>query len=646
MASPISFAGLGSGIDFGKITDALIQEASRPLQQLQAREATIQKKQLSVHAVNALVLGLRNTLDALIAPSNVSDLQAASSNAATATASITDSSAVQGSFNLNVTRLATAEVRSSAGFADPGAVPIGAGTLKLTVGSGATQSITITSANSSLNGVAKAINDAGLGVKALVVNTGAAGDPSKPYKLVLTSAATGAANTIAVDASGLDLNAISGSQALNLSSTPDVAAQDALFTLNGLSLTSASNTVTAVNGLSINLLAAGASTITVGPDTTGIKKNISGFVDAYNKIVSFINDQRTTKGSPLAGDSILRTVQEQLRKTLSGLTTTAGKFTSLADIGIGRDADGKLTLDNSKLDSALAGNLADVKALFQTGGASDTTGLAFSSATTATKAGTYTVSVTAQATKGTVTGTQTFSDGTVTLTNPETLTFTAAGKTVKVTLAAGRNLSQIISDINTALNQGGIRALASNDGAGKLKLTTTDYGTAASFTVISTADASAPGVVTSGIGNTVKTGAGTDIAGTINGAAATGSGQTLTGATGDAAEGLAVLVTAPAGTSGKVTVLRGIVNPLRDATVSLTDAASGVFTTANDGYKNSIKSLDNSINQLQTRLDAERQILERRFAAVEAALSQLNAQGASLGNIVQQLNQTSSSNKK
>ena len=645
MASPISFAGLGSGIDFGKITDALIQEASRPLDLLKAREATIQKKQVAVQSLNALVLGLRSSLDALVTPSNTSGLTATSSNSAVAAASIVNSNVAPGSFNLNVTRLATAEVRSSAGFADPGAVPVGTGTLKIAVGSGATQSITVTAANSSLTGLAKAINAAGIGVKALVVNTGAASDPSKPYKLVLTAVNTGAANTIAIDASGLDLGGVSGSQALGFGAA-DVAAQDATFTLNGLPLASASNTATAVDGLSLNLLATGASTITVGADTAAVKKNIGDFVAAYNKINDFINEQRTTKGSPLVGDSILRTVQEQLRGALSSLATTAGKYTSLADIGISRADNGSLTLDSAKLDAALASNFADVKALFQSGGTSDTAGISFSSATTATKAGAYAVSVTTQAAQGSVAGTQTFADNTVTLANPETLTFTSAGKTVKVTLAAGRNLTQIISDVNTALNQGGIRVLASNDGTGKLKLTTSDYGTAASFTVVSTADATQAGVVTSGIGNASKTGTGTDIVGTINGAAATGVGQRLTGAVGTAVEGLEVLATAAAGTTGQVTVFRGVANVLRDTTASLTDSASGTLTQATGGYKDSIKTLDASIERLQARLEVQRSVLERRFAAVETALSQLNAQGTSLGSIVQQLSKSSSSDNK
>jgi flagellar hook-associated protein 2 len=635
MATTINFAGLGSGIDFGKITEALMQEAARPLNQLRARGAALQQKQVTVQSLNALVLGLRTSLDALVTPSNATGLIASSSSAATASASVT-SEAAQGSFSLNVTKLATAEVRSSAGFADPGAVPLGTGTLNLTIGSGATQSVTITAANSSLNGLAKAINEANIGLKALVVNTGAASDPAKPYKLVLTSTTTGAANTISVDASGLDLNAISGSQALSFGAA-DVTAQDAEFTLNGLALTSASNTVTAVDGLSINLLAAGTATITVNPDNSGFKKGVHDFIAAYNKVNQLINEQRTIKGAPLAGDAMLRTVQEQLRGVLANLTTTAGQFTSLADIGIGRDISGNLALDSVRLDAALASNLADVKALFQTGGVSDTTGIAFSSATTATKAGTYAVSVTTQASQGTVTGTQTFSDGTVTLTNPETLTFTSGDKTVNLTLAAGRNLTQIISDINTALGQGGIKVIASNDGTGKLKLTTTGYGTAASFTVISTADANEPGVVTSGIGNTAKTGAGSDIVGSINGVAATGSGQKLTALVGDAAEGLSVLITAAAGTTGYVTVSRGIANLLRDATVSLTDTTTGIFTEATNGYKDSLRRLDDSIARLQAQIEAQRQSLERRFAAVDAAIGQLNGQNTALTSVLDSL---------
>lgn len=387
MASLISFSGLGSSIDFSKVTDAIIADRSRPIAQLQQQSAGLTTRANALKQLNTLVASFGEVADALTDRALGSGRQATSSSALVVTATGSDAAAL-GSINLNVTRLATRYAEASRVYASTAAPLLVGGattaTFQLRTG-GATAGpvITIDSSNNTLTGLRDAINAADSSAGATIVDV--TGDGSQ-LKLVLTSGETGAANRVQLvettaTGTGADINLASTN---GLGPTPDYALLDAAFTINGLAVTRATNTVSdAVSGVTFNLQSVGSSTVNISQNTASVTDKLNAFVNAYNAVQDFIAAQytRDATGRPvgaLAGDPTLRGVQRQLRDALAtSSATNGGALNSLTQLGVGRDANGKLTLDKAALGERLKNSFADVQALLS-GKTDSETGLAHS----------------------------------------------------------------------------------------------------------------------------------------------------------------------------------------------------------------------------------------------------------------------------
>lgn len=293
----------------------------------------------------------------------------ATGSALTATAS---STAAAGSYTIQVNSLAAAQSLATAGQSDTTSA-IGTGTLTISVGDQDAVDVDIT--DGSLAGIRDAINKTDAGITASIVNDGS----GTPYRLVLTSDTTGAASTMSFSSDNAALsNLFNGA-------TETVAATDASLTVNGLAITSASNTVEeAIQGVTLNLVettAEGASTkLTVSQDTDSVKTAIQEFVTAYNTLASKItsltkvsSEDDEVTAATLTGNSTVRSVQSSLRNALSGAVDGEG-LNYLFEAGISFTSDGQLEIsDEEKLDDALANNLAGVQGLFAGNG---TTGIA------------------------------------------------------------------------------------------------------------------------------------------------------------------------------------------------------------------------------------------------------------------------------
>src|SRR5262249_1069785 len=149
--------------------------------------------------------------------------------------------------------------------------------------------------------------------------------------------------------------------------------------VSGIPHTSSSNTVTdALNGVTLTLTGTTASgtgpgssaQLTVSSDTSTITSNIQAFVDAYNTMLKAIRplgsfDQTTNTAGPMLGDSVLSGIQNELRSALHAVVNTGSStYSSLASIGITTKSDGSLSLDTTRLQTALATAPAAVSTLF------------------------------------------------------------------------------------------------------------------------------------------------------------------------------------------------------------------------------------------------------------------------------------------
>ena len=365
-----SFSGVGSGIDFSVIRDAIINQRTRPVTQLQNRVSDYNNRIDALKQLNTALATLSTASEALTNRDLGSGRGATTGDATIITASAT-SSADLASYDINVTRLATNLAQASRSFSSTSATVLANGattaTFELRKGGAATgTAITIDSSNNALTGLRDAINAANAGVTASIVDVNGDGTGQQ---LVLSSKESGASGRVelvetTVTGTLTDLNI----RSLN-PPDGDVAKLDASLTVNGLAITRSTNTVAdAITGVTLTLKKAGATTVGV-TQSTDIENKLRSFINAYNAIQDAIGGQykKDSQNRPtgiLAGDSALRNVQRQLRDATNIISSAnGGDFTALSDLGITKSDTGTLSLDSAVFNERLKSNPDDVKAL-------------------------------------------------------------------------------------------------------------------------------------------------------------------------------------------------------------------------------------------------------------------------------------------
>ncbi|MEG1056020.1 MAG: flagellar filament capping protein FliD, partial [Janthinobacterium sp.] len=188
------------------------------------------------------------------------------------------------------------------------------------------------------------------------------------------------------------------------------AAQNTNFSVNGIAITSASNSVdTAIEGVTLGIAKVGSTSLSVQKDTSTVKTSINTFVKAYNDLNTAMAkmtayDPETKKGGVLLGDSTAQSIQSQLRKQLGApITGLNSNLSTLSQVGISFQKDGSLALDTSKLDKAISANFTDIAGLFSALGKATDSNVAFTSSTAATKPGSYELTITTMASQGSIT---------------------------------------------------------------------------------------------------------------------------------------------------------------------------------------------------------------------------------------------------
>jgi len=429
-----------------------------------------------------------------------------------------------------------------------------------------------------------------------------------------------------------------------------VEAQDAEYELDGVSLTSASNEITSVvPGVSFTLLKADemtppTTTFTLVRDTAQIKKSMEGFVDAFNSVTAFIKsasqfDKETFESGPLFGDPTAAQIESTLSTMIfNDAAGVVGIYKNLAQLGFGFSDSGELTLDAAVLDSAFANNTEAVSKVLRAAGSTSSNELTFVSSTAATRASSttgYLVHITAPATKASLIANPGLNG---TNPDPETLTFSGAmiGSDYQLVIPPNSLISDVVQLINTDSRLKDV--LEASDEGGTLRLTSKRWGSGGDFEVVSNQAANA---TNSGIGTEdpgARYSSGQNVSGTINGEAATGSGQFLTGGAGNAStEGLQIQYTGNAVNVdvGYVFFSKGIAAQINELVNGYSDSVSGLLTSTENSLQTQIEDLSASIASMDERLERREAELRARFAAMEQAISRIRAQANQLGAIAQ-----------
>ena len=367
----ITSTGIGSGLNISAIVSSLTSAyGAAQTNQLNAQQTSLNSQVSAYGTFTSALDTLQATLSTLETPGTLAgyDATVGDTTIASATAS---SDASAGQYSLEVQNLATSATLTSQPVASS-STAVGTGTLTITV-NGASASLAIGTNNNTLAGIAAAINAApnNPGVTASILTA------SDGSRLVLSSTATGAANTITVSTSNgdTDLSSLVYDPANNVTNlTQTQTAQDAKFTINGFAATSPSNVVSgAISGVTLNLTKASAAntptTLTISADTSAAQTSIGTFVTALNGVLTSIQtltgyNATTQTAGALQGNATLESFQNQLENILD--TVNSGSTTgiqSLADLGITADSDGNYDSNSTTLSNALSSSLSGVSSL-------------------------------------------------------------------------------------------------------------------------------------------------------------------------------------------------------------------------------------------------------------------------------------------
>ncbi|WP_039853692.1 flagellar filament capping protein FliD [Hylemonella gracilis] len=384
----MSSVGIGTnGLDVQSIVSQLVALEKKPLETLKLKAATTQAKITTMGQIKSLVDTLNTAVSKLTSVTGWNSVATSSSASDYVTATAIGGTQST-SFAVEVQQLATARATASQSLTAGSFV--GEGTLTFTVNG---QSVDVAvSATDTLSDVASAINGSAAGVTATIMKD-ASGE-----RLLLSSKETGAAKAFSltvndIDGDNADNNGLS--RLLN-GATQTQAAQDAQATINGIAVTSGTNTFeNVVSGvtLTVKKVTTSAATVSVTKDVSAMKSNIEAFVKAYNDVNGVLNeatkyDQGTQVGGLFQGDSTIIALQSALRTALQTVNTSGGPgaaYTTLSSVGITVAAPvigstsvtggGTLEIDSTKLTAALA-NPDAMKALFSSTDAGSAQGIA------------------------------------------------------------------------------------------------------------------------------------------------------------------------------------------------------------------------------------------------------------------------------
>jgi flagellar hook-associated protein 2 len=653
----ITSLGVGSGLDLGTLVSGLIEAERAPT------ENRLNLKQQNITTELSAFGLLRSSLSQF--QSSLGSLQSSAAfNAKAITTSDTDvfstsaeSFADLGSYSVEVSALAKAQslaTSESTAFATVNDI-IGSGTLTIQFGTTATdpysfapdsgkpsQVIEVSAANGNdtVSGLRDYINNNDFGMQASIVDDGING-----YRLVFTSEATGAANSMQMTVTGdgdgnnnnnSGLSQLAFNDSAQSSMLQTVAAQDAALTINGLDITRDTNSIVgAINGVTLDLLKADVGNIVnleVTENRAEVTASITGFVDAYNELTQNIDtltayDPETGAGSALIGDFTVRSISSQIRSVLFGsISGLQGNIKSLVDVGITTNANGTLDVDSTKLQDALLNYGSEVEALFSLQGKTTDPGIRYLSSTSETQPGDYAINVTQVFTQGFLNGTG----------NVNSLTVNAGNNRLRLTVD-GDSTGNFNLSGGTYANEAAFATMMQNRINSRLATgisVTVTYDTPNDRYVI-TSDSSGPSSTVEitrvdnntfdDFGLSVSTGtAGTEgIEATIDGATATINGQILTSQSGDS-KGLSVqMLTGGFGDRGTVSLASGLAGTL-DGILESFLKSDGTIASREQGLNEGLEDIEDERFKLEDRILALEARLVRQFSALDALIAQFN----------------------
>ncbi|GAB4260414.1 MAG: hypothetical protein Kow0065_10680 [Methylomicrobium sp.] len=660
----IQAPGVGSNLDINSIVTQLIEAERKPAEtRFASQEALVQARLSTLGIVKSSVSDFQSALRGLSSLTAFQSKTASVGNERLFSTTVS-SAAVAGSYSVEVKRLAQGQKLATESLADTTSI-IGGGKLTISFGTYDGDSNVFTendekpartvdiAASSSLSDIRDAINGAGIGVTASILNDG------NGFRLVLGSE-SGVANGMKIDVTDTGGNPLLDSSGLGLLAFDPTAAvgsgknmeqkleaKNALLVVDGIEVTRSTNSVSGViAGVTLDLkeMAEGApTTLSIQANKDSIKEAVEKFVTGYNELRGVLNkasvyDAEEKKPSLLTGDSAIRSINNQMQRIMGTVVTgLTGPLRALADIGITTARDGTLSLDSARLNRALDTNIDEFSALFATMGRASDSNISFFSSSSQTKVGSYAVNITQLASQGVYTGNDIGSE-------PFDI---VAGSSFKITVDGvqsgtitlnekiGLTGSELASELQSQINKDSAllsanRSVQVGFEGGKISIKSARYGSDSTIAISNiNAGSSSLGLINAaGV-------AGQDVAGTIGGVAATGKGTRLTGA-GDAQDLQIDIAGGVLGDRGTVSFTKGFAQELNTLVGSFL-ASDGVLTQRTNDFNREIEDIADKKTRLNERLENLETRLRAQFLAMDLMVGQMRATSDFLGAQLQSL---------
>ena len=664
----ITSTGLGSGLDINSIVTAIVAAEEDPAAASLLADATEATEMISAFGtINSALSDFQDSYSDLSRASTFSATSASSSDDSIISATL-GIGAATGSWGFEVEQQAKAQtiVSSSANSYSEATSEIGTGTISFSYGTyeddgsfsinpdKAVETLTIDSANNSLDKMRDAINEGDYSVSASIINDGT------NYRLVLTNKETGEENALQLTVADDDGDSTDTSGLSALTYSSDVkhmeqtsVAQDAKVIMNGIEITRSTNDIAnVIEGVTLNI---GGETevgstvsLTITADNSIVEEQINAFVENYNSTIEQMNTLSaygtdSESNGVLSGDSTIRNIKSQMRSILNtSISHLDGAVQSFADLGMLTNRDGTLSIDADKLSSVMASDMDSLAEFFTaSGGASDSL-IDYESKSSSTVPGSYDIEVTKLATQGALTGSSSFSVPITIDSSNDTFKMRLDGflsDDITLTSKTYNTVEEFTTELQSKINsdanfvENGLNA-SILESAGMLSITSNSYGSSSTVAITEIEDAS---FFTSALGLSVTGGInGEDVEGLIDGNVASGDGQFLLSDIGDS-KGLKAVITGGAlGGRGTISYSQGISSMLDnmlggiiDSNVSATDgdisSSGSTIDSKLDSLYKEIASLEEQEESLTYRMDNLEERLYTQFNTMDIAVSNLNS---------------------
>lgn len=356
----IRMLGMASGLP-PNIVETIMDAERIPIKNQEANREKIQSRLKLVQDLETKIADVDKSVAELVGTRGFMNNKLISGDPNIITGSADPEAPVTGSWNVEVMQLPQKASAVTNGFPDRDTTEVGVGYIKFDTPDG-TKEVYISGNDTTLDGVAKSINSAGVGLRASVVTDRS--DKEAPFRLLISGLSTGDEKQVNFPTVYL----LDGDQDFVFEKTRP--ALNGKVKVDGFEFEVAENTIRdIIPGVTLELRQAAPGreiTINIKEDAEAIIGKIEEFVKATNGVLGFIQQQnalneKSDTSKTLGGDSLLRSIESRFRNMVqTPLFGIKGSIKRLSEVGITFQRNGTLQFDKKKLDSVIAKNAKDL----------------------------------------------------------------------------------------------------------------------------------------------------------------------------------------------------------------------------------------------------------------------------------------------